>query len=227
MYFEIVKGLLYAASDRRECGMDVEMMKTAGSVRIGNQAPDFQARSTKGDFRLSTLRGQWVIFFSHPADFTPVCSTEFAELARRQAAFDSLNCKLVGLSVDSLYAHLAWVRALKDLFGVDIGFPIIEDPSMVVGRAYGMIDDAASDSMTMRYTFFIDPQGIIRATTCYPHNVGRSVEEMLRLLRALQCVDDADVLTPEGWDDGQRLLLPVAEQADGDRDWFCRFEDRA
>jgi len=207
--------------------MDVETMKTAGAVRIGNHAPDFQARSTKGDFRLSSLRGQWVIFFSHPADFTPVCSTEFAELARRQPAFDSLNCKLVGLSVDSLYAHLAWVRALRDLFGVDVGFPIIEDPSMAVGRAYGMIDDAASDSMAMRSTFFIDPQGIIRATTCYPHNVGRSVEEMLRLLRALQRVDGADVLTPEGWDDGQRLLLPVAEQADGGQDWFCRFGDRA
>jgi len=210
--------------------MDVEMTKDAasfrsGQIRIGDLAPDFQARSTQGPFQLSALRGQWVLFFSHPADFTPVCSTEFAELARRQADFDALGCRLVGLSVDSLYAHFAWVRALRDLFGVEITFPIIEDPSMAVGRAYGMIDDTSADSMAMRSTFFIDPRGVVRATTSYPHNVGRSVEEMLRLLRALQQVDDADVLTPEGWAAGGRLLLPATTTPEGAADWFCRFED--
>lgn len=204
--------------------MNNEMSSTGRPLRIGELAPDFQARSTTGDFRLSDLRGQWVIFFSHPADFTPVCSTEFAELARRQSAFDALGCQLVGLSVDSLYSHLAWVRALRELFEVEIGFPIIEDPSMVIGRAYGMIDEAAADSMTMRTTFFIDPDGIVRATTSYPHNVGRSVDEMLRLLRALQRVDGADMLTPEGWDEGKPLLLPAGGCADEAPDWFCRLE---
>lgn len=193
-------------------------------LRIGSVAPDFHARSTMGDFQLSALRGQWVIFFSHPADFTPVCSTEFVAMARRQADFDALDCRLVGLSVDSLYAHIAWVRVLRDLFDVQIGFPIIEDPSMAVGRAYGMIDDDAADSMTMRSTFFIDPQGVIRATTAYPHNVGRSVDEMLRLLHALQRVDGETSLTPEGWVPGQPTLLPAAETADAAPDWFCRLE---
>lgn len=204
--------------------MDDAMMRTAAPLRIGDEAPDFRARSTKGNFQLSALRGQWVIFFSHPADFTPVCSTEFAALARRQADFDELGCKLVGLSVDSLYSHMAWVRALKDVFGVEIDFPIVEDPSMVVARAYGMIGDDAPDSTTVRATLFIDPQGIIRATTCYPHNVGRSVEEMLRLLRALKRVDNTNILTPEGWEEGRPALLPTAEQADAAPDWFCRFE---
>ena len=207
--------------------MDNETRKTIAPLRIGDTAPDFQARSTKGDFQLSALRGQWVIFFSHPADFTPVCSTEFVALARRQSDFEALGCKLVGLSVDSLYAHLAWVRAIKDVFDVEIGFPIIEDPSMAVARAYSMIGEDAADSTTVRATLFIDPQGVIRAITCYPHNVGRSVEEMLRLLRALQRVDDASVLTPEGWEEGKPLLLPAAEQADTAPDWFCRFEQSA
>ena len=195
-------------------------------LRIGSKAPDFIARSTQGDFRLSAFRGQWILLFSHPADFTPVCSTEFVAMARRQAEFEALGCRLVGLSVDSLYSHIAWARALRDLFDVEIAFPIIEDPSMAVGRAYGMIDENAADSMTMRSTFFIDPRGVIRATTCYPHNVGRSVEEMLRLLRALRRVDDADVLTPEGWIEDEPALLPASEQADSSPDWFCRFEDR-
>ncbi|EPR11070.1 hypothetical protein M527_03085 [Sphingobium indicum IP26] len=194
------------------------------AIRIGDAAPDFQARSTRGEFQLSKLRGHWVLLFSHPADFTPVCSTEFVALARRQAEFEALGCKLVGVSVDSLYAHIAWVRALKDLFEVEIGFPIIEDPSMAVGRAYGMIGENAADSMAMRSTFFIDPQGVVRATTAYPHNVGRSVDELLRLLRALKCVDERDVLTPEGWTEGEAALLPVDDQTSGARDWFCRFE---
>lgn len=207
--------------------MEEPMTKTATPLRIGDMAPDFEARSTNGNFQLSALRGQWVIFFSHPADFTPVCSTEFVALARRQADFEALGCKLVGLSVDSLYAHLAWVRALKDVFDVEIDFPIIEDPSMAVGRAYGMIDEDATDSAAMRATFFIDPRGIVRATTCYPHNVGRSVEEILRLLQALQRVDGAETLAPEGWVEGGPLLLPAAGQADAASDWFCRFEQSA
>ena len=194
-------------------------------LRIGDPAPDFRARSTTGDLQLSALRGSWVLFFSHPADFTPVCSTEFAELARRQDEFDALGCALVGLSVDSLYSHQAWVRALREVFGVDVRFPIIEDPTMAIGRAYGMIDDTSANSAAMRATFFIDPDGIIRATTCYPHNVGRSVDELLRLLAALQRVSAGPVLTPEGWRDGGRVLRLPAATPDDRPDWFCRYED--
>ena len=194
--------------------------------RIGMSAPDFRARSTGGDIQLSAFRGRWVIFFSHPSDFTPVCSTEFAELARRQAQFDALDCQLIGLSVDSLYSHLAWIRALREALGVDVEFPILEDPSMAIGRAYGMIDDHSADSTSMRSTFYIDPEGVIRAITCYPHNVGRSVDEMLRLLQGLREVAANDVLTPEGWRPGQpRMLLP---DSTSDRaDWFCSFEKQA
>ncbi|MCP1472144.1 peroxiredoxin (alkyl hydroperoxide reductase subunit C) [Sphingobium sp. OAS761] len=195
------------------------------SLRIGEPAPDFRARSTTGEIQLSKLRGRWVIFFSHPADFTPVCSTEFAELARRQSEFDALETSLLGLSVDSLYAHMAWVRAIRETLGAEVRFPIIEDPSMAVGRAYGMIDEQSADSMAMRSTFFIDPDGVIRAITCYPHNVGRSVEEMLRLLKALQTVGGAQTLAPEGWREGQPLLCPPSDIAEDRQDWFCRFVD--
>ncbi|MFM5908811.1 MAG: peroxiredoxin, partial [Novosphingobium sp.] len=173
--------------------------------RIGDVAPDFHARSTMGDVQLSKLRGRWVIFFAHPADFTPVCSTEFAELVRRQAEFDALDAALIGLSVDSLYSHFAWVRAIRDTLGAEVRFPIIEDPTMVIGRAFGMVDDRSADSMTMRSTFYIDPDGVIRAITCYPHNVGRSVDEMLRLLTALKAVADGQRLAPEGWREGRPL----------------------
>jgi peroxiredoxin (alkyl hydroperoxide reductase subunit C) len=200
----------------------------AGSrpLRLGDVAPEFAARSTKGDVRLSAYRGRWVILFSHPADFTPVCSTEFVELARRQAAFEARDCRLLALSVDSLYAHLAWVRALKRRFGVEVGFPILEDPSMAIARAFGMVDEFSQDSRALRSSYFIDPEGVIRAITCYPHDVGRSVEEMLRLLAALQAVSGRGRYAPEGWREGQPLLLPPIEQADEDvdEDWFCRFE---
>ena len=192
------------------------------AIRIGDTAPDFQARTTLGSLKLSDLRGSWVLLFSHPADFTPVCSTEFAELARRQGEFDALDCRLLGLSVDSLYAHLAWVRAIHSLFGVEVRFPIIEDPSMVIGRAYGMVDDSSADSTAMRASYFIDPDGVIRAITWYPHNVGRSVEEMLRILKALQTVSGKAVLTPEGWHEGDPLLLPPADTLTEEADWFCR-----
>jgi len=194
-------------------------------VRLGDVAPDFVARSTRGEVKLSSFRGRWLIFFSHPADFTPVCTTEFVALARRQQAFEALDCALVGLSVDSLYAHLAWVRAIEAQFGVKIEFPIIEDPSMAVGRAYGMIDEASADAMAMRSAYFIDPEGIVRAITCYPHSVGRSVDEMLRMVSALKAVEDGKGFAPEGWQPGAALLeLPPEESArvEAGPDWFCR-----
>ncbi len=193
-------------------------------IRIGDPAPDFSARSTAGGIQMSRLRGRWVVFFSHPADFTPVCSSEFAAFARRQAEFEAEDCTLLGLSVDSLYAHLAWMKALDDLFGVKVRFPVLEDPSMAIGRAYGMVDEQSTDSMAMRSTFFIDPDGIIRAINTYPYNVGRSVEEILRLLKALRRVSGTQALAPEGWAPGKPLLRPAAEQPGTAPDWFCRYE---
>jgi peroxiredoxin (alkyl hydroperoxide reductase subunit C) len=190
-------------------------------LRMGDPAPDFEARTTKGPVRLSSYRGRWVMFFSHPADFTPVCTTEFVALAKAHAQFEAMDCALLGLSVDSLYAHAAWVSAIRDLFDVEIGFPIIEDPSMVIGRAYGMLDEAARDSSTVRSTFFIDPDGIIRAITHYPMAVGRSVAEMARMVAALQAAHDGKRLTPEGWQPGAPMLFAPLTEADGP-DWFCR-----
>jgi peroxiredoxin 2/4 len=197
----------------------------ARTIRIGDLAPDFVARSTKGEIKLSSYRGRWMIFFSHPADFTPVCTTEFIGLAKLKAEFAALDCALLGLSVDSLYAHLAWVRAIEQQFGVIIDFPIVEDPSMVIGHAYGMIDAASTDAMALRSAYFIDPVGVVRAVTCYPPNVGRSAEEMLRLIAALQAVDDGKGFAPEGWQPGIALLAPPPDGSGDltqDADWFCR-----
>lgn len=205
--------------------MSEQLPVKSGALRIGDRAPDFEARSTHGPVKLSDYRGRWLIFFSHPADFTPVCTTEFVALARHRERFEAMDCALLGLSVDSLYAHLAWVRAIEDRFAVEISFPIVEDPSMTVGHAFGMIDEHAADSAAMRTSYFIDPKGIIRATTCYPHNVGRSVDEMIRLLAALQLTDEKSVLTPEGWQPGDDVLeIPPlsAKEISREDDWFCR-----
>jgi len=193
-------------------------------LRIGDSAPEFRARTTQGDCALSDYRGRWLVFFSHPADFTPVCTTEFVALAKAADRFSALDCALLGLSVDSLFSHMAWLRAIQNAFHVTITFPVIEDPSMAVGRAYGMIDEYTQNSATIRSTYFIDPAGVIRAIITYPHNVGRSVEEMLRMVAALQRAADDSALTPEGWQPGDDILLPPTKdmnQTDA-ADWFCK-----
>ena len=179
-----------------------------GHLQIGEAAPNFQARTTLGEVSLSDYRGRWVLRVSHPADFTPVCTSEFVALARAHERFEALDTQLLAVSVDSLYSHLAWVRAIRDEFGVTVSFPIVEDPSLVIGRAYGMIATNAPDSATMRSTFFIDPEGIVRAMLTYPATVGRSVDELLRVLAALQEVDRNHIVTPEGWRPGEDVLLP-------------------
>ncbi|MFC3308607.1 peroxiredoxin [Blastomonas aquatica] len=197
----------------------------ARAIRIGDPAPDFTARTTQGEKSLRDYRGHWLVFFSHPADFTPVCTTEFIGMERAADQFRAMDCALLGLSVDSLYAHHAWLHAIRESFGVTISFPVVEDPSMAIGHAYGMIDELAESSAAMRCTYFIDPQGIVRAITTYPHNVGRSVAEMLRLLAALQRADDGSVMTPEGWQPGDDLLQAPDPEAMPDgaaADWFCR-----
>jgi peroxiredoxin 2/4 len=178
-------------------------------------APDFSARTTLGDKSLSMYRGKWLLFFSHPADFTPVCASEFVAFAGAAERFRSLNCELLALSVDSLFSHLAWLRAIQEQFGVEVPFPIIEDPSMSIARAYGMINKHSPDSALVRAAFLIDPQGIIRAITWYPMTTGRNVGEWLRLVCAIQTTDLYNVSTPEGWQPGQDVLLPVPRTAEG------------
>lgn len=177
-------------------------------ARIDDLAPDFVARTTQGEVKLSDYRGRWLLFFSHPADFTPVCTSEFVALQKAKPQFDDLNCDLLGLSVDSLYAHIAWVKDIEERFGVKITFPIIEDISMAVSRVYGMIHEASATTAAVRSVFFIDPEGYIRALIHYPMNVGRSVEELLRVLTALQQTDACAVATPEGWKPGDEAVLP-------------------
>ena len=190
------------------------------SLRIGDAAPNFTARTTQGEVTLDQFRGRWVVFFSHPADFTPVCTSEFVALSKAACHFDEMDCVLLGLSVDSLYSHVGWMRAIKDVFGVEVPFPVIEDPSMAVGHAYGMLDEQASDASTVRATYFIDPDGVIRALTWYPINVGRSVDEMLRTVRALQRSADGAVYTPADWRPGDDVLLPPALPGGAGADWF-------
>jgi peroxiredoxin 2/4 len=198
------------------------------NVKLGDEAPDFTARTTQGPVTLSDFRGRWLILFAHPGDFTPVCTSEFVALAQAADQFAALDCALLGLSVDSLYAHLTWVRLIHDRFGIAINFPIAEDPTLEVARAYGMVAPDAIDASGARSTYFIDPLGIVRAITCYPHDVGRSVTEMLRLLRALQRVDQAGLLAPAEWQPGLPLLAaPDARTGqvlagESPCDWFDR-----
>ncbi len=186
-------------------------------ARIDEAAPDFEARTTQGLVRLSDYRGRWLLFFSHPADFTPVCTSEFVALEKAKDRFNALNCDLLGLSVDSLYAHIAWVKDIEERFGTKITFPIVEDISMAVSRVYGMIHETSATTAAVRSVFFIDPQGIIRAQIHYPMNVGRSVDEILRVLAALQESEAANIATPEGWRPGEPAVLPPPlDQAEAD-----------
>jgi peroxiredoxin 2/4 len=196
-------------------------------------APAFHARTTQGERSLEDYRGRWLIFFAHPADFTPVCASEFIAFSKAYDRFQELDCDLLGLSVDSLFAHIAWIANIKERFGVEVPFPIVEDPSMAVARAYGMLHPGAHTSATVRATFIIDPQGVIRAIIWYPMNVGRSVDELLRLLMALQTSDKNSVFTPEGWRQGDPVLVPPplvaanikgAAPIAGQTDWYFRLE---
>ncbi|MFD1744984.1 peroxiredoxin [Rhizobium helianthi] len=186
----------------------------APALCLHDPAPAFTARSTQGPISLSSYRGKWVLLFSHPADFTSVCTSEFLAFARAEQEFARLDCALLGLSVDSLYAHLAWLKDIEEKFGIKIGFPLIEDSSMVIARAYGMLDANAGGSGTVRGSFVIDPVGVIRAIVWYPMNVGRSVAELLRLVEALQTAEREQALTPEGWKPGEALMEPAATRFD-------------
>ncbi|HEY3396152.1 MAG TPA: peroxiredoxin [Armatimonadota bacterium] len=175
--------------------------------QLGEKAPAFESTTTQGPLRLSDLKGQWVILFSHPADFTPVCSTELMAFARLQGEFTRRKCRLVGLSVDSVYSHIAWVRDLERIGGFPVDFPIIADVDMHIARAYGMIHAGAGEAATVRSLFVIDPEGLLRAMLHYPPNVGRNVPEVLRLLEALQTADRENVATPADWQPGEPVLV--------------------
>lgn len=189
------------------------MNPTPGFPRLNEPAPFFDARTTHGNRTLNDYKGRWLVLFAHPADFTPVCTTEFTAFACAHDRFQALNCDLLGLSIDSVFAHLAWVRNIKEKFGVEIPFPIIEDISMQVANAYGMVHPGAADTQAVRATFIIDPEGILRAMIYYPMSNGRSVAEVLRLVTALQTSDAHGVATPEAWCPGDKVIVPPPKTA--------------
>ena len=181
--------------------------------RLNEPAPAFKAQTTHGPKSLEDYKGRWLILFSHPADFTPVCTTEFMAFAKAADEFQALGCDLIGLSIDSVFSHLAWERNIKENFGVEITFPIIADLSMQVAKSYGMIQPGASDTSAVRATFVIDPNGILRAMVYYPMSNGRSIAEFLRLLKALQTSDGNGVATPENWQPGDKVIVPPPQTA--------------
>jgi peroxiredoxin (alkyl hydroperoxide reductase subunit C) len=176
--------------------------------RLNEKAPDFEAKTTHGIKKLADYEGRWLILFSHPSDFTPVCTTEFMGFAKHHEEFKALNTDLLGLSIDSVFSHIAWVRSIKESFDVKIDFPIIEDLSMNVAKAYGMIHPGASDTAAVRATFLIDPKGILRAMFYYPMSNGRSIAEFVRIVTALQETDKTGFATPENWTTGEACIVP-------------------
>jgi peroxiredoxin (alkyl hydroperoxide reductase subunit C) len=191
--------------------MDAEDCITFPS--IGEPAPDFEAETTHGPFKLSGLKGKWVILFSHPADFTPVCTTEFLAFTAIHEDLKALNVQLVGLSVDSVSAHLAWVHAVKEKMGVQIPFPIIADLTMKVSNLYGMIHKGQSSTAAVRTVFFIDDKGIMRAMLYYPLQNGRYMPEIIRMVKAFQTSDKYKVATPANWQPGDKVVVPAPKTA--------------
>lgn len=206
--------------------------------RIGDPAPEFKAVTTQGDIDFpSDYKGSWVILFSHPADFTPVCTSEFMTFATMEKQFNEANCKLVGLSIDGLYSHIAWLRTIKEkieykgMKDVEVNFPLIEDIKMDVAKKYGMIQPNEDTTKAVRAVFFIDPNGIIRAIIYYPLSLGRNFDELYRVIIALQAADAFGVATPADWEPGDDVIIGPAgscgtakdRMEDGDiecKDWF-------
>lgn len=190
-----------------------EQTQTIGLPRLNEKAPYFKANTTHGEKSLDDYKGKYLVLFSHPADFTPVCTTEFMAFAKRHKEFQALNTEVLGLSIDSIFSHLAWVETIKDKFGVEIPFPIIDDLSMKVASAYGMIHPGASDTSAVRAVFVIDDKSILRAMIYYPLSNGRSIDEILRLVEALQTSDQHGVATPEAWKKGDKVIVPPPKTA--------------
>jgi len=185
--------------------------------RIGDKAPEFKAITTQGQLNFpADYKGKWIILFSHPADFTPVCTSEFMTFAKREPEFSALNCQLVGLSIDGLYSHIAWLRTIKEkiefkgMKNIEVTFPLIEDITMEVAKKYGMIQDGESSTKAVRAVFFIDPKGIVRALIYYPLSMGRNFDELKRALIAMQTADAFNVATPADWQPGDDVIVPTA-----------------
>lgn len=204
--------------------------------RIGDPAPQFAAVTTQGNINFpEDYKGEWVILFSHPADFTPVCTSEFITFASQQEKFAKAGCKLVGLSVDGLYSHIAWLRTIKEkieykgMKDVDVTFPLIEDITMNVAKQYGMIQPGEDTTKAVRAVFFIDPKGIIRAIIYYPLSLGRNFDEIYRALIAMKAADEFAIATPADWRPGDDVIISPAgscgqakNRMDGKEDMTCQ-----
>ncbi len=210
-------------------------VKLVSLPRIGDPAPQFEADTTFGHLKLEDFKGSWLILFSHPADFTPVCTTEFIAFSQIQDKLRELNCELMGLSIDSTYSHIAWVRNIEEKMGVKINFPIIADLNKEVAMKYGMIMPGESKTETSRCVFVIDDKQIVRAIIYYPLTTGRNMDEILRLIQALQTSDKYGVATPANWRPGDKVIVPppkTQEMAEARmkegyecKDWyFCKKE---
>ena len=182
---------------------------------IGEKAPSFEAETTMGPIKFpEDYEGKWVILFSHPADFTPVCTTEFMTFATMQEDFRKLNCELIGLSIDSTFSHIAWLRAIKEkieykgMKDVEVQFPVISDLKMEVAKKFGMVQPGASDTQAVRATFIMDPEATVRALIYYPLSNGRNMNEIMRLLLAMQHSDEHGIATPANWHPGEDVIVP-------------------
>jgi peroxiredoxin (alkyl hydroperoxide reductase subunit C) len=202
---------------------------------LGEPAPDFSAETTHGPIKLSDYRGTWVVLFSHPADFTPVCTTEFMAFSKIAPELDAMNVRLIGLSIDSVHSHLAWVRNIREKMGVTVPFPVIADLTMAIAKRYGMIHEGQSSTAAIRAVFFIDPEGILRAMIYYPLSNGRYMPEIVRLIRALQTSDKYGVATPANWQPGDKVVVPSPktseemekrlQQGYDCKDWYLCFKE--
>jgi peroxiredoxin (alkyl hydroperoxide reductase subunit C) len=193
----------------------METATTSALPRLNEPAPDFKAVSTQGEISLSQFKGKWVVLFSHPADFTPVCTTEFVEFANHYDDFEKRNVQLIGLSIDSIYAHIAWMRNIEENFGVKIKFPVIADLDMKVALAYGMVHPGAASTATVRCVFIIDDKGMVRAMVYYPLTNGRNIDEIIRLIDALQTHELHKVATPANWKPGEKVIVPPPVTQEG------------
>jgi peroxiredoxin (alkyl hydroperoxide reductase subunit C) len=188
---------------------------TTQMLRIGDYAPDFEAVTTKGKIKMSEFAtDKWIVLFSHPADFTPVCTTEMSGFALNKSVFDNLNTELLGLSIDSIHSHLAWVNNVREKTNVYFDFPIIADIDMKVSKLYGMLQPNESETAAVRAVYFIDPKKKIRLIMYYPLNVGRNMDEIIRVLEALQTSDEYKVAMPLNWRKGDKVIVPPPKTLD-------------
>lgn len=188
--------------------MDYELLMN-GNVKIGQHAPDFSAETTYGHICLDDYKGKWLVFFSHPGDFTPVCTTEMIAFAQANSYFEKLNTKLLGLSIDSNPSHLEWMRDIYNMTGIVLPFPIVADRNGAIARKYGMISNDISTTETVRNVFIIDDKGIVRVILVYPLNVGRFIPEIIRIVEALQMADCSKSSTPANWLPNQPVIMPA------------------